>query len=274
MLTAPRTGLVSANKEGITSLPGYISLFLFGVDAGLYALPPEPFWAYRPAGKRFPAEEPPRVRKTLTVMATTAVGWWLALGALSLFGTSASTQVSRVLVRLLIRKRTKSPDWLSNNFLAGESSLYLMGLCPEHLHPVDVLARTGSLDTALAGSTSLGAGTANVRCGEQERSFGIPSGKPSSSKRICKVADLWRVAGEPPHRNCQPQHEHAHSIKLPWLLCRYRLHALCFGSSMALPEHASSAVGPSQCPLLHRYPIVARRTVFDSAILHLSSSFV
>ncbi|KAI8064666.1 GWT1-domain-containing protein [Gongronella butleri] len=35
VLNAPRTTLLSANKEGISSFPGYLAIFLIGADAGL-----------------------------------------------------------------------------------------------------------------------------------------------------------------------------------------------------------------------------------------------
>ncbi|GAA5867727.1 hypothetical protein JCM3774_003393 [Rhodotorula dairenensis] len=41
-LTAERTGLLSQNKEGLVSIPGYLSIYLVGVATGLYTLPPTP----------------------------------------------------------------------------------------------------------------------------------------------------------------------------------------------------------------------------------------
>ncbi|BGP22465.1 phosphatidylinositol glycan, class W [Rhodotorula toruloides] len=41
-LEAPRTTLISQNKEGIVSFPGYLSIYLLGLATGLYTLPPSP----------------------------------------------------------------------------------------------------------------------------------------------------------------------------------------------------------------------------------------
>lgn len=39
VLTAPRTGFLSMNKEGVFSFFGYLAIFLAGQDAGMYVLP-------------------------------------------------------------------------------------------------------------------------------------------------------------------------------------------------------------------------------------------
>lgn len=42
ILNAPRTTLISANKEGIVSITGYLAIHLFGVSVGTLILPPSP----------------------------------------------------------------------------------------------------------------------------------------------------------------------------------------------------------------------------------------
>lgn len=44
---APRTNLISANKEGIVSLMGYLAIHLFGLSTGMVLLPPSPSYFRR-----------------------------------------------------------------------------------------------------------------------------------------------------------------------------------------------------------------------------------
>ncbi|KAE8221761.1 hypothetical protein CF326_g8502 [Tilletia indica] len=44
--------LISANKEGIVSFPGYVILYLLGLDLGAYVLPADPYLAHRLRGER------------------------------------------------------------------------------------------------------------------------------------------------------------------------------------------------------------------------------
>ncbi|KAK9469254.1 GWT1-domain-containing protein [Lipomyces arxii] len=48
ILTAPRTGLISMNKEGIFSFIGYLSIFLAGQTTGFYTLPSTPRYVKLP----------------------------------------------------------------------------------------------------------------------------------------------------------------------------------------------------------------------------------
>ncbi|KAJ3542969.1 hypothetical protein NM688_g5917 [Phlebia brevispora] len=47
VLHAPRVGIISANKEGIVSLAGYIAIHLIGLSAGTIVLPPSPSYFRR-----------------------------------------------------------------------------------------------------------------------------------------------------------------------------------------------------------------------------------
>ncbi|KAF8639193.1 hypothetical protein AX17_001679 [Amanita inopinata Kibby_2008] len=47
ILNAPRTSWLSANKEGIISLIGYLSIHLLGLSIGTIVLPPSPSWFRR-----------------------------------------------------------------------------------------------------------------------------------------------------------------------------------------------------------------------------------
>jgi len=75
MSSAGRTTLVSANREGLASLPGYATIYVLGLSAGTYILPPSPdFLARRASGRRLPDKRQPG--KALVVYCSWAILWW------------------------------------------------------------------------------------------------------------------------------------------------------------------------------------------------------
>ena len=112
VLFAPRTNLVSANKEGIVSLFGYFAIHLLGLSTGTMILPPSPSYFRRQqietlkarsrrdsnAGLTVtPGTSPQREDdKTATELAAYAILWWTFLGLSSFLDTVAG--VSRRLV--------------------------------------------------------------------------------------------------------------------------------------------------------------------------------
>jgi phosphatidylinositol glycan class W len=111
--TAPRLSVISANKEGLASLPGqspsapvlnyelthrpgYLAIYLLGLATGTIVLPPTPSFFRRLLTQRAsPADlSAPRQRaKTATELASYAIVWWALLGVTSLLLTD--TGVSR-----------------------------------------------------------------------------------------------------------------------------------------------------------------------------------
>ena len=112
VLFAPRTDLLSANKEGIVSLLGYFAIHLLGLSTGTMILPPSPSYFRRqqlerlnvrsrrdsnaglpaPSGTSSQREDD----KTATELAAYAILWWTFLGLSSLLASVAG--VSRRLV--------------------------------------------------------------------------------------------------------------------------------------------------------------------------------
>jgi len=121
VLFAPRTNLLSANKEGIVSLFGYLAIHLLGLSTGTMILPPSPSYFRRQQLETLKA----RARrdsnaglnvtpgtnlqreddKTATELAAYAILWWTFLGLSSFLENVAG--VSRRLVSLAIRSSSK-----------------------------------------------------------------------------------------------------------------------------------------------------------------------
>ncbi|WYZ44382.1 hypothetical protein EsH8_VII_000818 [Colletotrichum jinshuiense] len=71
ILTAPRTDLISMNREGIFSFFGYLAIFLAGQDTGMYVLPR----SLNPKSDSTPSTQ----RKTLLMMMTIWSAVWAGL---------------------------------------------------------------------------------------------------------------------------------------------------------------------------------------------------
>ncbi|GAW08497.1 GWT1-domain-containing protein [Lentinula edodes] len=110
VLNAPRVDLISANKEGIVSLPGYFSIHLLGLTTGLLLLPPSPSYFRRiqrslqthSLNDRALAERY-AVRqngKTATELSGYLVLWWALMGLCSLLKLNGGNGVSRRMVNI------------------------------------------------------------------------------------------------------------------------------------------------------------------------------
>ncbi|PWN33097.1 GWT1-domain-containing protein [Meira miltonrushii] len=89
-----RIGLIAQNKEGLTSLPGYLAIFLLGLDAGHYILPRDPYLAYR---RLTASREKEKTDKLAMLLISYSVLWW---GAYYLQSFATGGQVSRRLANL------------------------------------------------------------------------------------------------------------------------------------------------------------------------------
>lgn len=141
MLFAPRTDLLSANKEGIVSLFGYFAIHLLGLSTGTMILPPSPssFRRQQLGGLNarprrgsnaslaaLSSTNPQREDdKTATELAAYAILWWTFLGLSSFLASVAG--VSRRLVGCIV---CCSSLYL---LLIGQPAVYFVGSGIQHL---------------------------------------------------------------------------------------------------------------------------------------------
>ncbi|KAI9594632.1 GWT1-domain-containing protein [Syncephalis fuscata] len=83
ILNAPRDNLVSMNREGLFSIAGYLSIFLFAMDVGQHVLPD--------------AISPASARKRVVRLSLQSLGFWAVLAGIT---TGWGIQVSRRMTNL------------------------------------------------------------------------------------------------------------------------------------------------------------------------------
>ncbi|KAJ7226797.1 GWT1-domain-containing protein [Mycena pura] len=87
--TAPRINLISANKEGIASLLGYLSIHTLGISIGTIVLPPLPSYFRRQFVEGFRSmdlDRPRWIDKTAIELASYSIVWWAVFGLTRLIG--------------------------------------------------------------------------------------------------------------------------------------------------------------------------------------------
>ena len=98
ILTAPRTDLLSQNREGIFSLAGYLAIFLAGQDTGMYVLPRE---TKTPPGSSLRSTSGlMQLQRTMIGKLVTWTLIWVALLAVNISYQGANLRVSRRLANL------------------------------------------------------------------------------------------------------------------------------------------------------------------------------
>lgn len=207
VLFAPRTDLLSANKEGIVSLFGYLAIHLLGLSTGTMILPPSPSYFRRQQLETLKARSrrgsnagltmQPGTSlqreddKTATELAAYAILWWTFLGLSSFLASVAG--VSRRLVGFTIwswSSRYSTPR-------IGQPTLHSMGGGVQYfVHPrilfvgsfllpftpiqinlfpdIQVEGTKGEAEVSRRNSDSTCEGRTGVIAGDQqERSFGL-----------------------------------------------------------------------------------------------------
>ena len=88
-----RHGLIEANKEGLASLVGYLAIFVIGIDLGHYLLPLDPYQAFR---RRSRTRLKEKTGKLSMLLASFAILYWAAYGALILAGQQPSRRLANL----------------------------------------------------------------------------------------------------------------------------------------------------------------------------------
>ena len=117
---SPRPTLLTQNKEGITSMVGYLAIFYIGLDLGHYVLPLDPYFAYRKLRRR---RARARTDKLAMVLASLAILWWLGFGVTHVVGLRTSRRLANLPYVLWVVA-------FNTSFLLGYVLVYLWILQP------------------------------------------------------------------------------------------------------------------------------------------------
>ncbi|KAI5476463.1 GWT1-domain-containing protein [Pseudohyphozyma bogoriensis] len=104
-----RTTFLTANREGIVSLPGYLAIFLLGLSTGLYALPPHPYFYerlhFKPKNESQRKERDRKMEKAwkekpeklVAVLASYTIVWWGLYFLLGYLGWHVSRRLANAM---------------------------------------------------------------------------------------------------------------------------------------------------------------------------------
>ncbi|TKY86547.1 hypothetical protein EX895_004696 [Sporisorium graminicola] len=115
-----RTSLWTQNKEGLTSMVGYLAIFYIGLDLGHYVLPLDPYFAYRRLRR---GRATPKTAKLAMVLASLSIVWWLAYAVGWGVGLRASRRLANVMYVLWVVA-------FNTSFLLGYVVVYMWVLQP------------------------------------------------------------------------------------------------------------------------------------------------
>jgi phosphatidylinositol glycan class W len=106
LLNAPRSNIISANKEGLLSLLGYVSIHILGLSLGTVILPPSPSFfrkqqqqlldgpsSHRPS--KFDPSAPRQNAKIVIELLSYSVVWWMLLAFVRL-GLEVSRRMANI----------------------------------------------------------------------------------------------------------------------------------------------------------------------------------
>lgn len=126
-----RDTLVTQNKEGLTSMVGYLAIFYIGLDLGHYVLPLDPYFAYRRWRRRRRARA--RTDKLAMVLASLAIVWWAGYALSQAAGVRTSRRLANLAYVLWVAA-------FNTSFLLGYVLIYMTILQPIEQQPSDAVS--------------------------------------------------------------------------------------------------------------------------------------
>ncbi|WAR58429.1 hypothetical protein PtB15_5B663 [Puccinia triticina] len=120
MSSTPRTTFISANREGLASMPGYMVIYVLGLSAGTYVLPPSPDFLARllrrqTASRKLLIRQP---GKALVVYSSWTIIWWMLFFLCDAFVSAPSRRLANPTYCFWIAATNLS--WITGHALVHE----------------------------------------------------------------------------------------------------------------------------------------------------------